>query len=112
MIRSAAHQGSQISRMSPAATPPAAILAFFDMTVASFAATAALCPENGPALPAVPFAAPETSLRRTPEATLRRRTATAEHRSAHHRASIVTHLTSHPHPRAPKVLYSRRLRLH
>ena len=36
------HQGSHISRMSPTATPPAAIFAFFDISVASFAALAAL----------------------------------------------------------------------
>ncbi|GAA2932238.1 hypothetical protein GCM10011428_57180 [Streptomyces violaceus] len=66
MIRSDAHQGSQISRMSPTATPPAAILAFLDMTVASFAATAALCLENGPALAVVPDRDPETSLRCDP----------------------------------------------
>ncbi|GAB2851585.1 hypothetical protein GCM10027074_17830 [Streptomyces deserti] len=71
MIRSAAHQGSQIHRMSPAATPPAAILAFFDMSVASFAAIAALCRENGPALPAVPDRDPETTLRYIPEVPLR-----------------------------------------
>ncbi|GHD28632.1 hypothetical protein GCM10010313_69560 [Streptomyces violarus] len=71
MIRSDAHQGSQISRMSPTATPPAAILAFLDMTVASFAAvTAALCLENGPALAVVPDRAPETSLRCDPYTSL------------------------------------------
>ncbi|MFI8535148.1 pentapeptide repeat-containing protein [Streptomyces aquilus] len=40
--------------------------------VASFAATAALCPENGPGLPAVPHHDPETSLRSDPYTSLRR----------------------------------------
>ncbi|GGJ68855.1 hypothetical protein GCM10010121_094460 [Streptomyces brasiliensis] len=63
--------------MRPTATPPAAIFAFFDMSVASFAATAALCSENGPALPAVPDRDPETSLRHDPEEPLRADTCVA-----------------------------------
>jgi len=66
MIRRAAHQGSHMSRMSPAATPPAAIFAFFDMSVASFAALAALCRENGPASAPVPGLVPETTLKYAP----------------------------------------------
>src|SRR5690606_22879102 len=100
-ISSAAHQGSQMSRMSPAATPPAAILAFFDMSVASFAATAALCRENGPALPAVPDRAPETSLRSdlrvSPDLS-----EAADDRSAkaHDASFMVTRLTAHAYPTA------------
>ncbi|GAA1414844.1 hypothetical protein GCM10009601_03400 [Streptomyces thermospinosisporus] len=52
--------------MSPAATPPAAIFAFFDMSVASFAALAALCRENGPASAPVPGLVPETTLKYAP----------------------------------------------
>ncbi|GGY98883.1 hypothetical protein GCM10010300_48490 [Streptomyces olivaceoviridis] len=61
-----------MSRISPTATPPAAIFAFMDMSVASFAAPAALCSENGPPLPAVPHPDPETSLSRTPSGGPRR----------------------------------------
>lgn len=59
-----------MSRRSPTATPPTAIFAFFDMCVASFAATAALCLENGSVFPAVPGRDPDTTLSRVPYSTL------------------------------------------
>ncbi|MFI9151403.1 esterase-like activity of phytase family protein [Streptomyces sp. NPDC053367] len=61
--------------MSPTATPPAAIFAFFDICVASFAATAALCGENGPVPGAVPDGDPDSTLRPVPYSSPRDRRA-------------------------------------